>query len=108
MPNPSLLNVLARSFLGGEQQLDEVVERATRTLGRPWRWLGPLAERYLHVFAGQVRPRFRDVVQFLRGDAGFARAWSKYGNELRVAQWLSDPQQMQPVAAAEAWHVPAI
>jgi RNA-directed DNA polymerase len=48
------------------------------------------------------------VVQFLLKDPSFARAWSKRSHELPVQQWLTEPQQMQPVAAAEAWTVPAI
>ena len=38
----------------------------------------------------------------------FARAWSRHFRELSVAQWLIEPQQMQPVAAAENWGIPEI
>jgi RNA-directed DNA polymerase len=108
MPNPSLLTALARSFLSGEQTVEQIIARGARTLGRPWRWLQPLAQRYIEAVAGQTRPRRRDVVRFLRQDPDFARARSKYSQELSVAQWLAEPQQMQPVAAAAAWDVPAI
>ena len=33
---------------------------------------------------------------------------SKYRDELAVEQWLAEPQQMQPVAAAETWDLPVI
>jgi RNA-directed DNA polymerase len=36
------------------------------------------------------------------------RAWSKYRRELRISQWLTEPQQMQPVTAAAGWSVPVI
>jgi RNA-directed DNA polymerase len=108
MSNPPVLSALARAFLGGEQSVEGVVDRASRTLGRPWRWLRPLAQRYLKAYAGRTRPRRREVGQFLLMDPGFARAWSKRSHELPVEQWLTAPQQMQPVAAAATWPVPAI
>jgi RNA-directed DNA polymerase len=36
------------------------------------------------------------------------RAWSKHQHELRVNQWLTEPQQMQPVTAAAGWSIPVI
>jgi RNA-directed DNA polymerase len=108
MPKSPLLTVLARAFLAGEPAVEHVIARARQTLGRHWRWLGPLAQRYIETFAGRTRPRRRDVVQFLWQDEGVARAHSKYRHELRVAQWLTEPQQMQPVDAAAAWDVPSI
>jgi RNA-directed DNA polymerase len=48
------------------------------------------------------------VVQFLSRDPGFYSASSKYAGELSVEQWLTEPHQMQPVAAAQTWAVPAI
>src|SRR5258708_2638530 len=108
MPRPSIANALARSFLAGEPSLEQIVARGSRTLGRPWRWLRPLAQRYVETFAGHTRPRHRDVVQFFLHDPGFQRAFSKYSDELSVEHWLTEPQQMQPVAAAASWDVPAI
>ncbi len=108
MPKPPFLTVLARAFLAGEPAVEQVIARARRTLGRHWRWLGPLARRYIETFAGRTRPRRRDVVQFLLQDEGVARAQSKYRHELRVEQWLTEPQQMQPVEAAGAWDIPSI
>jgi hypothetical protein len=108
MPNPSLVTVLARAFLAGAPTVEQVVARASRTLGRPWRWLRPVAQRYINAYAGRTRPRRRDVVQFLRHDPGFEGASSKYLHELSVERWVTEPQQMQPVRAAETWAVPAI
>ena len=47
-------------------------------------------------------------LRFLLDDPRFARAWSRHFHELSVAQWLIEPQQMQPVAAAENWGIPEI
>lgn len=100
--------MLAGAFLAGEQTAEEVVSRSTRTLGRPWRWLGPLARRYLRAHAGRTRPRLRDVVRFLLRDQGFRHARSKYFHELAIDEWLTGPQAMQPLDAARTWDVPAI
>ncbi len=108
MANSSFVSILARVFLAGEPTVEQVVARASRTLGKRWRWLRPLAQRYINAYAGRPRPRRRDVVEFLNRDPGFRRAWYKYFYELSVAQWLTEPQQMQPVAAAGTWAVPAI
>ncbi len=108
MANPSLLATLARSFLTGESTVEGIVARNRRTLGRNWRWLRPLARRYVETVAGATRPRQRDVIEFLLHDPGFRRAWSKHYDQLSVAHWLGDPQRMQPVAAAANWDVPVI
>lgn len=108
MLRPELISVLARSLLAGEPAIDAVHARAARALGRRWRWLRPLAARYVEAFAGSARPRHRHVVRFLVRDRGFARACAKYRDELIVAEWLSEPQRMEPVPAAERWNLPPI
>ena len=108
MPGRSLLSALANSCLGGKPTVEEVSARGTRTLDKPWRWLRPLAQRYVAAVQGRTRFRHRDVVQFLRDDAGFARAWSRHFHELKVKHWLAEPQRMQPVEAAAAWNIPPI
>jgi RNA-directed DNA polymerase len=108
MANPLLLAALARSFLADESTVEGIVARSRRTLGRNWRWLQPLARRYVETFAGETRPRQRDVVEFFLKDPGFRRARSKHFDELFVERWLLEPQQMQPVPAAAAWDVPVI
>ncbi|HLK20130.1 MAG TPA: hypothetical protein VKT81_14330 [Bryobacteraceae bacterium] len=106
--NPAVISALARSLLAGELRLDDAYARAARTLGRKWRWLKPLVRRYLHWFAGCTRPRHRDVVQFLRGDPDFQQAIAKYRAEISIAEWIAEPQRMQPAAAARDWQLPAI
>jgi RNA-directed DNA polymerase len=108
MPKPPFLAALARAFLAGEPAVEEVVARARRALGKPWRWLRPVAQRYIETCAGATRPRRRDVVQFLAQDAGVARARLHYRDELHLDQWLTEPQRMQPASAAAQWDVPSI
>src|SRR5271167_4454341 len=106
MQNPSLFSTLARSILAGEMTEDHIVERLSRTLSRKWRWLRPLARRYVATFGGGVRPRRRDVVDFLRRDERFERARRLYSGKVRIAEWVPEPQRMDPVAKAAAWAVP--
>ena len=107
MPDFSFFEALAQALLAGPPTADLLVERCTRTLGRRWRWIRPLTERYLKEFRG-TRPRHREVIQFLQGDAGLVRTWTKHAEELSVKVLLTEPQTMQPVPAAETWDVPAI
>jgi RNA-directed DNA polymerase len=100
--------MLAGAMLAGDATVHGIKDRCARTLGHRWRWLGPLARRYVKEFAGQTRPRRRDVVAFLVRDEGFERARWAHRDKLRVVEWLGEPQQMQPVATAVGWGVPAI
>jgi RNA-directed DNA polymerase len=108
MSDPSLLSLLARSFLAGEPTVEQIVPRAATMLGRRWRWLKPLAGRYIQAFSGQIRPRHKDVVRFLREDPGFRDARSKYLHKISVRQWLVEPTKMQPAVAAATWDLPVI
>ena len=108
MIGPFSIEALASTFLAGEQSVDQVVSRATLKLGKPWRWLKPLARRYIKAHHGRTRPRHREVVLFLLRDKGFRRVRSEDFRELSVEQLIPEPQQMLPVAAAGAWGVPSI
>src|ERR1700730_17693930 len=123
MSNPSLLGMLAASFLVGQPSVEGIVARGDQVFGRSWPWLRPLAKRYVKEFAGRTRPRRRDAVQFLRDDPGFRQAWSKYFHELTVARrlmvdqqmppvsaarWLTDQRQLQPVSPAVRWDLPVV
>ena len=91
----------------GEQKADAQVNRLALALGRKRPWMRRLAERYLREFAEGTRPRQRDVVEFVRRDTGVSRA-RRHEPNLSIHQWLTGPQAMQPVAAAESWPIPAI
>jgi RNA-directed DNA polymerase len=87
---------------------DAIVARCQRTTGRKWRWLPGLARRYVEIFGDKLRPRQREVVQFLIADEGFQRASKLYRSQLEVAHWAVEPQRMQPAAAARVWNLPPI
>jgi RNA-directed DNA polymerase len=108
MPTSALVDVLANAILSGEQKTDAVAARLYHVLGRKWRWVQPLVGRYLQTLAGRVRPRRREVGGFLRRDPGFLEACHKYGHRLKIVHWITGPQSMQPVAAAESWAIPRI
>jgi RNA-directed DNA polymerase len=110
MSASTVMSVLARSLLAGEQTVDEVHRRAARTLGHPWRWLGPLSRRYIDTFAAgiPIRPRHREVVRFLIDDRGLDAALRKYGHRVAIAEWLAEPQRMQPTEKAKNWNLPII
>ena len=108
MPASAVISALARSLLAGEPVVDDTYARAARTLGRPWRWLRPLTILYVEAFAGRTRPRHRDVVRFLLNDPGLKTALVKYRRQLSIAEWLAEPQRMQPVRAAQGWGLPVI
>ena len=87
--------------MGGEQELEAAVARTTRTLGREWDWVRALVRRYLSRFERGTRPRHRDVVEFLRTD----RTYRLHKRRLEIAHWISDSQEMRPVAD---WDLPLI
>ena len=108
MLNSPFISALARSILSGEAAVEPIVARASRTLGKNWRWLRPLARRYLKAFGSEARPKQRDVCAFLAGDEGLMRAHRRHGKKMRIESWLAEPMPMRPVDAAKAWEIPAI
>jgi len=108
MPNTSFYSALARSILAAEPTAEAVAARMRRTLGENWRWIGNLAGRYARAFGGSTRPRYRDVIEFLRADDGLNYAKYKYRDKLRITEWMTEPARMQPVHAARTWAVPRI
>lgn len=107
-PELRLVEALASAFLAGELTVEGVIERGTQLLGRRWRWLPPLARRYVSTFSGRIRPRRRDVVDFLLADKRFLSVLSRFPFQLQVEHWLTESQRMLPVAAAAKWDIPPI
>ncbi len=108
MLSTAILNVLAKAILSGEQERDAVAARLVHVLGRNWRWVRPLAGRYVETFAGRIRPRRRDLISFLRVDPGLVEAEYKYGPQIKILHWITGPQPMQPMPAAQNWAIPSI
>src|SRR5579862_3011772 len=108
MRSRSFYSALARSILSGDADYQSIVARAGHTLGRNWKWLGPLIRRYREAFDADSLPRRKDVAKFLADDEGLRDAIYRYGNEVRIAHWINQPARMRPAHAARDWHVPAI
>jgi RNA-directed DNA polymerase len=108
MLSEAFYSALARSILAGEASIDSITARMSRTLGRNWRWIRPLIRRYLAQFSSQVHPRRRDVLDFLKADEGLRNAEHRHRRELKIAQWIQEPNRMQPAEAARAWPIPKI
>jgi retron-type reverse transcriptase len=108
MPRPIFYSALARAMLAGQAAENDLVARASKTLGRNWRWIRPLAGRYLAHFGSELRPRRKEVVQFLRADERLADAQRRYRDQIRIAEWIHEPASMHPVTAAVEWQIPRI
>ena len=108
MPDSSLIEALAATLLAGEPTVDVLHDRCSRMLGRRWRWIRSLAQRYVKAFDHGTRPRHREVVRFLRSDVGLQRAFRKYRDEIVVRELCLEPRAMLPVRAAAGWEIPAI
>ena len=105
---PSLAEALASAFLAGGLTFEGVVDRGARALGRPRRWLPPLARRYVKTFSGGIRPRHTAVVQFILQDRALRRFWEKHSADGKAKHWLIESQRMQPAKVAAKWQIPAI
>jgi len=93
---------------GGRGDGNAIAARLVQTLGHDWRWIRPMARRYVARFQSAVRPGRRSVVQFLKTDEGLARALRVHGKSVRIAEWLAPAAIMQPHRAARNWAVPAL
>ncbi len=99
---------LVDSFIAGEQTLESICSRVSQILGRRWRWIRPLARRYLLAFPATTRPGRHQVRRFFLQDAGFRKIWIKHSKELVLVSTLLPPQEMQPAPAAKPWDIPSI
>jgi len=105
MRNSALIDGLARALLAGEPTSHLLLDRCRRALGRSWRWLRPLTDRYLKKFS-TARPRRREAVDFLRNDIGLRRASAKYSDQFVIADFWTERQFMLPTEWSR--NVPAI
>ena len=104
----SLVRTLARSLLSGEFTAERMIERANRTLGRPWSWLPPLVRRILNHFGEKKRPRLRELSRLMAKDRGFRSACSRHKRQFRIEHYVNESPVMQPVPPATEWDLPAL
>lgn len=104
MPSPTAIAaILAAAFLAGDWELEPLVKRGAKALGKRWRWLRPLIRRTLAKF--DQPPRRADLAAFLSADDGLHRALQT--NFI----FILSPQSrsaMAPMPAAEGWRVSQI
>jgi RNA-directed DNA polymerase len=100
---------LATAFLAGPWELDALVDRAGKALGKRWRWIRPLARRVLQAFPTGTFPRRQHLADFIQADAGFQRAWQAHDlaeHELDVAAILHSA--MSAARVPYKWSVPQV
>lgn len=107
-PNPQVVKALARCVLGGECSAEAVADRLVQALGRQRKWIAPFAARYVKAFAGKTRPRNREVAAFFLADRRFGRAYDRDPGGMAAVSVSAAKAEMQPVAAAKNWEIPAI
>jgi hypothetical protein len=96
----AVIHALADCLRATEPAVEPIVVRGAKILGKRWRWLRPLARRYLTAVWGRRRPTHREAVWFIQDDRGFRRACTLYGPLLTVAP---------PEAPASGpWNTPAV
>ena len=101
----TIARCLAATFVAGPLEVNELVARGAKLLGRSWRWLPRLAHRICGEFQHRPRPRRTTVEEFLLGDSVFQKACERH--ELEIADY-SITAQMCPVDAARNWPVPPL
>ncbi len=97
----TIAGALASAFVAGNLDVEELVARGSRVMGRTWRWLRPLARRIVQAHGGTVRPRTAVLEKFLLLDQGLARAYAKH--DLRVANASGLRPSSSPIEAAKSW-----
>lgn len=98
---------LAEAFLAGPWDIDSLVARGGRVLGRRYRWLRPVAERVLAAYPARPRPRVVRLAEFLSEDVGLQRAREKLKLKLRFTKW-QEPEMAPAPGPPASWPVPAI
>jgi hypothetical protein len=102
-----LLRGLADAFLAGPWELEGLVYRGGRVLGRRYRWIRPLVRRIMQSFSEWPRPRVAQLTDFLGDDEGFRKACRKNAPTLHFSRWPAPGMAPLPGAPA-TWQVPAI
>lgn len=100
----TIASALATSFVAGSLNVDDLVERGTRVLGKRPKWLRRCAERLVAFYAPGIRPRQADVKDFLLTDRGFLRACRR--SKLKLVDRVGPSPAMSPALPAQFWSTP--
>jgi RNA-directed DNA polymerase len=102
-----LTGALAEAFLAGPFDLDGMVERANLVLGKPYRFVRPLAARVLAAFGARARARAVRVAEFVGADREFLSAYKRNKLSIHFARWAA-PVMTPAAGPPSSWKVPAI
>ena len=102
-----LVHGLAEAFLAGPWDIDSLVDRGGRALGRRYRWLRPVAERVLAAHPDRHRLRVVRLAGFLWEDPGYRRAYRKQKLRLRFNAWRQ-PEMTPTPGSPASWPLPSI
>ncbi len=106
MPSRNLIaDSLAAAFVTGPWQLDGLVDRGERLLGKRWRWLRPLARGVIQACGDTaLPPHVVDVARLINANTGFQNACEKHSIELPGL--LKNRSTMSPLAGVpSSWPV---
>lgn len=99
---------LAEAFLAGPWEVDGLVDRGARVLGRRYRWLRHTARRVHSMSLSQSALRRRHIAQLIAADPSFLGSWDRYNLRAQTIIW-SVPPPMRPAAGAPRdWLLPDI
>lgn len=106
-PDRRFLQTLATAFLAGPLTVEDISQRTTSMLRKPYRWVRPLATRFVTSLNRYVRPRRRTVMRWMQHDRGLNRAWEKNPGLWLVGYRLAELQPA-PIEAAKNCGIPKV
>jgi hypothetical protein len=107
MLDPVVTYGLAEVFLSGPWDLEGLVARGGRILGRRYRFLRPLARRVLSAFEDGPRPRIARLDAFLSHDERLRAAAERHPLRLQFDRWPAPVMTPAP-GPPGSWPVPSI
>jgi RNA-directed DNA polymerase len=99
---------LASAFLAGPWEADALYERGAQIVEKRGRWLKKLA-RQVHakgLSRGALRRRW--VVEWIRNDPTFIRAYNRYDLVAEVRRWEVRPPMRPAAGAPSEWTLPCL
>lgn len=100
-----LCEMLAAALVRAPQDVSSIELRVASVLGRRYRWIAGLVQRFVKMYPiGRLRPRRKEVVDWLLFDSEFVRAYKR--QMLRVADAELGSDGMSPISAAARWQDP--
>jgi RNA-directed DNA polymerase len=99
---------LADAFLAGPWEVEGLVDRGARLLGRHYRWLRRTAIRIHGMCPAGRLLRRRQIAELISADASFVRAWDRYQLHARAVLWTTRPPIRPAIGPPAGWSLPTI